>query len=345
VPVRWSHGRGARATFHPLSGIGGGKVYLDLRASADMHCMTCWCGNQELSEFGEGYHRCDQCQTLVAKIGRKQADPRVTDEHADLYGRDYWFSHQTSDLQCPDILSRSRSDLAERCVHWLRSLLQFKLPPAKVLEIGCAHGGFVAMLRQAGFDAQGLELSPSIVKLAQKTFDVPVLAGPIEDQKIAAGSLDAIVIMDVMEHLPQPLTTLGRCVELLKPDGVLLVQTPAYPERKKLTQLRAMGHQFPQMLDPNEHLFLFSKTSAALVFERLDAAFIEFVPAIFDFYDVSFVASRSPLVQTTPQQRSNALCATLGGRFMQAMLDLDERRLNLLDRYRQLGPQAQRTAG
>ena len=310
-----------------------------------MAFMSCWCGNEDLSEFGEGYRRCDVCQTLVAKISRRQADPRVKDDHADLYGRDYWFSHQTQDLQCPDIVSRSRSDLAERCVHWLRSLLQFKLPPAKVLEIGCAHGGFVAMLRQAGYDAQGLELSPSIVKLAQKTFDVPVLTGPIEDQKIAAGSLDAIVMMDVMEHLPQPLATLGRCVDLLKPDGVLLVQTPAYPERKKLTQLRAIGHKFPQMLDLNEHLYLFSRTSAALLLERVDAAFIEFIPAIFDFYDMSFVASRSPLAQTTAKDRSGALCSTISGRFMQAMLDLDDRRLNLLDRYRQLGHQVQRTAG
>jgi 2-polyprenyl-3-methyl-5-hydroxy-6-metoxy-1,4-benzoquinol methylase len=270
----------------------------------------------------------------VAAITLRQADPRVTDEQADLYGRDYWFDHQTRDLNCPDIVTRSRTDLSERCVHWLRTLLQFKLPPAKVLEIGCAHGGFVAMLRQTGFDASGLELSPSIVQFAKQSFDVPVLTGPIEDQSITAGSLDAIVLMDVMEHLPQPTQTLRRCLDLLKPDGVMLVQTPAYPERESVATLRNTGHKFPMMLDPNEHLFLFSPTSVRKLFNQLGAPHVKFVPAIFAFYDMSFVVSRQPIVQTAPQRRDAALSATIGGRFMQAMLDLDDRRLNLLRLYR-----------
>jgi 2-polyprenyl-3-methyl-5-hydroxy-6-metoxy-1,4-benzoquinol methylase len=295
--------------------------------------MACWCGNAKLSAFGEGYRRCDDCQTLVAEISAEQANPRVKDDSSDLYGRDYWFKHQTHDLGCPDIHARKRSDLSERCIHWLRSLLQFKLPPAKVLEIGCAHGGFVAMLNQAGFDASGIELSPAIVKLAAKTFDIDVLQGPVEDQSIAAGSLDAIVLMDVMEHLPQPCQTLEHCLKLLKSDGILLIQTPCYPGRTSLAQLR------------NEHLFLFSEQSAALLFERLDAPFIEFIPAIFGFYDMSFVVSRSPLNHSTAEQQATALSRTVNGRFMQAMLDLDDRRLDLLAKYRKISQQTQRMAG
>jgi 2-polyprenyl-3-methyl-5-hydroxy-6-metoxy-1,4-benzoquinol methylase len=296
--------------------------------------MQCWCGNENLSDWGDGYRRCDACQTLVANITPRQADPRVTDERGDLYGRDYWFDHQTRELNCPDIITRSRTDLSDRCIHWLRTLLQFKLPPAKVLEIGCAHGGFVAMLRQAGFDATGLELSPSIVKFATRAFDVPVLTGPIEDQSIANGSYDAIVMMDVMEHLPEPLVTFRRCLDLLKPDGVLLIQTPGYPESSTLAELRATDHKFPMMLDPNEHLFLFSQTSARKLFRQLDAGHVEFVPAVFDFYDMSCVTSRQPIARMTPAQRDAALTATIDGRFMQAMLDLDDRRLNLLRLYR-----------
>jgi 2-polyprenyl-3-methyl-5-hydroxy-6-metoxy-1,4-benzoquinol methylase len=296
----------------------------------------CWCGNGKLSTFCEGYLRCETCQTLVAQAPPKMLDPRVKNDSADYYGRDYWFGHQTKDLGCPDLVSRTRDDLGERCVHWLRSLLQFKVPPARVLEIGCAHGGFVAMLRQAGFDATGLELSPAIVEYATKTFGVPVLAGPIEDQNIPKASLDAIVMMDVMEHLPNPLQTLGCCLDLLKPGGILLIQTPAYPEHKSLAQLNEEQHQFPKMLDRNEHLFLFSQTSAKEIFRRLDASHIEFIPAIFGFYDMSFVASRQPLVHIPIERRDAALAASVNSRFIQAMLDLDDRRLNLLKLYREL---------
>lgn len=301
--------------------------------------VRCWCGNDSLNHFSDGYRHCDACQTLVSVHAADPSDPRVRDDSTHYYGRDYWFSHQTADLNLPDIIARSRTDLSERCIHWLRSLLQYKLPPANVLEIGCAHGGFVAMLRQAGFDAIGLELSPAIVEFAQTTFGVPVLTGPIEDQSISPASLDAVVMMDVMEHLPQPAETLRRCLDLLKPDGVLLVQTPGYPEHKTLAELQSTGHKFPQMLDPKEHLFLFSPTSATKLFRQLNAPFIEFIPAIFGFYDMSFVVSRNPLHQTTEAQRTASLRATSAAQFIQAILDLDQRRLNLLDQYRALRDQ------
>lgn len=269
-------------------------------------------------------------------------DTRVRDDAVDLYGRDYWFGRQTQHLGCPDIVARSRTDLAERCVHWLRTLLAYKLPPAKVLEIGCGHGGFVAMLRQAGYDATGLELSPSIVQFATESFGVPVLTGPIEDQSIPPASLDAIVMMDVMEHLPDPVATLSRCVGLLKPDGVMLVQTPGYPEGTTFDGLTAAGHKFPMMLDPQEHLFLFSRSSAELAMKRAGAAATEFVPAIFDFYDMAFVAGRQAIRQTDVADRDAALGAKPGGLFLRALLDLDDRRLNLLRKYRELRDAPQR---
>jgi 2-polyprenyl-3-methyl-5-hydroxy-6-metoxy-1,4-benzoquinol methylase len=298
--------------------------------------MQCWCGNSNLLPFGEGYRRCATCETLVATVDSKGFDPRVSDESKDLYGKEYWFSHQTSDLACPDIISRGRSDLSERCVHWLKSLLEFKLPPAKVLEIGCAHGGFVAMLRQAGYDASGLELSPSIVRLASDTFRVPVLTGPIEDQSIPPKSLDAIIMMDVLEHLPDPLATLGRCMELLKPDGIFLAQTPAYPEGMTLGQLGDQNHKFPLMLDKNEHLFLFSRSAATELIRKLEIPHIEFIPAVFGFYDMSFVVSHEPLHRNDADEQSAALSRTVSGRFIQAMLDLDDRRLSLLAKYREI---------
>ncbi len=303
--------------------------------------MQCWCGNADLTSFGEGYRRCQACETLVAAGDAKGFNPRVSNDSKDLYGKNYWFDHQTADLGCPDIISRSRTDLAERCIHWLRSLLQFKLPPAKILEIGCAHGGFVAMLRQAGFDATGLELSSSIVRLARETFEAPVLTGPIEDQSLEPHSLDAIVMMDVLEHLPDPSDTLGRCMNLLSPDGMLLVQTPAYPEGMSMGQLREENHPFLQMLDPNEHLFLFSGSAVAELCRRLEVSCIEFIPAIFDGYDMSFVVSRRPLRRHDPKSQSAALSRTVSGRFIQALLDLDERRLNLLGKYRELRKQSQ----
>src|SRR5437762_14161305 len=115
--------------------------------------MRCWCGNTALTPFSQAYRRCSQCETLVSQEWPAAPSMRVTDDERDFYGKGYWFTHQESDLHFPDIATRARADLSERCVHWLRTLLKYKLPPAQVLELGSAHGGFVAMLRWAGFQA------------------------------------------------------------------------------------------------------------------------------------------------------------------------------------------------
>ena len=105
-------------------------------------------------------------------------------------------------------------------MHWLQTLVKFKRPPAETIELGCAHGGFVALMQWAGFTARGLELSPWIVKFAEQTFGIPMLLGPIEDQPIEPASLDVIALMDVLEHLPDPVGTMAHCLRLLKPDGI-----------------------------------------------------------------------------------------------------------------------------
>ena len=139
----------------------------------------------------------------------------VSNDEDDFYGRKYWESHQTQDLDQPDIVTRSRSDLTERSLYWLRTILKYKLPSAKILELGSAHGGFVALLNRAGYEAHGLELSPFIVDYAKKTFGVPMYCGPIESHNTAASSLDIICLMYVIEHLPYPESTMKYCMNLL----------------------------------------------------------------------------------------------------------------------------------
>ena len=47
-----------------------------------------------------------------------------------------------------------------------------------------------------------------------------MLLGPVEDQQIEPGSLDVIALMDVFEHLPDPVSTMRHCLRLLRPDGI-----------------------------------------------------------------------------------------------------------------------------
>lgn len=247
---------------------------------------------------------------------------RVTDEEVDLYGREYWFSHQEEHLGQPTILARSRSDLPERCLYWLRTVLNYKRPPARVLEIGSAHGGFVAMLRWAGFDATGLEISAWVVDFARRAFDVPMLLGPVEDQDIAPGSLDVIALMDVLEHLHDPARTAQHCLRLLKPDGILLIQTPCYPEGTFHEEMVTRGTRFREMLQPSEHLYLFSRNSIAELFRRLGADGVAFEPALFAEYDMFLVVSPAPMIPEPAADADWSFNATPTARMVRALLDV-----------------------
>ncbi|EGJ30190.1 MULTISPECIES: class I SAM-dependent methyltransferase [Moorena] len=280
----------------------------------------CWCGNTELTEFSPDYLACSECGTLVSKTGLMTEQLRIKDDNHDFYGKEYWLSYQTEHYGFPDIRQRARQDLPERCLYWLRTLMTYKLPPGKVLELGCAHGGFVAMMGWAGFEAMGLELSPWVVEFAQQTFNMPIFLGPIEDQQLEPESFDAIVLYDVMEHLPDPVATMSYGASLLKEDGIFIVQMPNYEEGKTYSEMVAQKDHFLDQMKSIEHIHLLSRRGASKFFKNLGFEFMQFEQQLFK-YDMFFVASRQPLVPYTDEQISDSLLKSPSGRMVQALLD------------------------
>ncbi|MBI4546969.1 MAG: methyltransferase domain-containing protein [Ignavibacteriae bacterium] len=287
--------------------------------------VHCWCGNERLERFSPEYMRCPVCETLVLERWPPPKTFRVVDDRRDFYGQTYYQSHLTGDYNYPSIEERSRTDLPERCLHWLKYALKYKLPPGKALELGCAHGGFVAMLKWAGFDAAGLEMSPWLVEFARSTFGIPMFLGPVEEQKIESRSIDLIALMDVLEHLPDPTRTMGYCLSLLKANGILLIQTPHYPEGKKYDAMVKENDPFLIQLKSTEHLYLFSKSSVREFFRRLGAKYIEFEPAIFFQYDMFFAVGAKQLLESPDNRVVDVLSKKPDSRLIQALLDIDSR--------------------
>jgi SAM-dependent methyltransferase len=108
----------------------------------------------------------------------------------------------------------------------LRLLRRVAPPPGRLLDAGAGRGRFVAAARAAGYDATGLEPSPGAVAAALSAFDVALEPVGIEDADVAPGSLDALVLWHVLEHVEDPRATLERGAQWVRPGGAVLVGVP-----------------------------------------------------------------------------------------------------------------------
>jgi 2-polyprenyl-3-methyl-5-hydroxy-6-metoxy-1,4-benzoquinol methylase len=277
-------------------------------ASAEARC---WCGSTQFQPAPhDSYLVCSQCQTAHL---RQMVSPKaevVQDDASSLYGSDYWEAHM-AELGFPSIEQRSRMDLAERCNYWLKFLLKYRLPPARVLEIGCAHGGFVKMLNLAGYTAMGMEMSPVVIDKACRRFEVEVVQGPIEAVNGNLPKFDIIAMFDVLEHFPDPNESLARIVEHMQPGGLLMVQTPEHRPG-----LPAGWRNYK----PPEHTFLFGRSSVARLLHGAGLHHCTFEPALFEG-DMFFIASDQPVTPVPDQEIGKQLLATPNGRIVLALQD------------------------
>lgn len=284
----------------------------------------CWCEtNAAPAPFAAGYGRCAACETLVSTVAPVASAAGVTDDGSDFYGSQYWTRYQADAHGLPPLAERSRGDLSERCVFWLRTLLAYRRPPARVLEIGASHGGFLRLAELAGFEATGIEMSPSIVELARRTFGVDMRVGPVETAGFAEGAFDVAVAFDVLEHVGDPAATLRELRRVLRPDGILLIQTPRFPARGA-DELRAANDPFLIHLCAPEHVYLFSVPSLENILARTGFPHAAFAPAMFG-YDMFAVAGANALVTAGSDDVARALSSTPGGRVALALIDVFER--------------------
>ncbi len=283
---------------------------------------ACWCGHGVLSDYSSEYRVCYACGTLVSSALITASVTPERNAPDELYGADYWTKRQTEHHRLPDIRQRARLDLPERCTHWLQHLIEHRLPPGRVLEVGCAHGGYLSLLQAAGFSVVGTEMSPVVTAFARDNFGVEVRAGPIEAHGFAPASFDVIVLNDVLEHLPSPLETISHCATLLAPDGFFVLQTPEYKEHLTYADLVANEDLFLRHMRNNneEHLYLFSRRSVAALFARVGLPHLEFGNPVYS-YDMFFTASRQPLTRHSPPVIADALTARPTGRLVLALLD------------------------
>jgi len=106
---------------------------------------------------------------------------------------------------------------------------KFSLKGKKVIEIGCGRGEYLSIMQQFGVDAYGLEYSEELVMYCVKN-GLKVSKGFIghSTDRLNHAPFDAFFMLNFLEHLPDPNSTLRGIYHNLTEDAVGLVEVPNF---------------------------------------------------------------------------------------------------------------------
>lgn len=125
----------------------------------------------------------------------------------------------------------------------------------RLLDLGCGNGEFLLRARSAGWNVVGVDIDVKAVEAARSR-NLDVHLGGVNDLDSDDGRFDVITVAHVIEHVHQPVEMLRACYNLLKPGGVLWLETP---------NIASEGHRLFgaswRGLEPPRHLVLFNHES------------------------------------------------------------------------------------
>jgi len=124
---------------------------------------------------------------------------------------------------------------------------------ARLLDVGCGRGGFVARASALGWDAMGIDTDGAAVSACLAS-GLSVSAAPLEElAESMPGAFDVVTMAHVIEHVADPVSLLRAARAVLRPNGTLWLVTPSLDSRGH----RRFGDRWLH-LDPPRHLVLFS---------------------------------------------------------------------------------------
>jgi SAM-dependent methyltransferase len=170
-------------------------------------------------------------------------------------------------------------------------------PSARILDIGCATGRLLYLLKQRGFaEVVGLDPSPGCAEAAGRLYGIHVLQGSMSEFPDTGAPFDVVILIGVLEHIRDLDAAMRRVHSILADDGIVYVEVPNALDFVKWPNA-------PYQDFSTEHINFFAPVSLANLFAR---------------YGFSLVYAKEHARQqsfgTTMSCLSAAYCRTIGGR-------------------------------
>ena len=196
--------------------------------------------------------RCNGCRLVFVA-------PPPTDEELRRYYDHLWHEGQRPERTPEEVVDQQLRE--QRFRTRLRELSRL-MAPGRILDVGCRDGLFLTLAQEAGWRACGVELVSSAAEQAKRR-GLEVRIGNLEEVGWPDGSFDVVTVWHLIEHLKSPLPFLQTIRRVLKPSGLLALETPNVEGRA----FRRDREQWEYLVPP-QHLCYFGPRSLKVALER-----------------------------------------------------------------------------
>jgi len=193
------------------------KDFYDVNDIQECACLICGAKNYSklYSERGNlGIVKCNDCDLIYT-------NPRAKDAESNYFGdAEVFFNEARLIFKGKKTHHRDKNYEYE-----LRVIKKFK-PKGKFLDIGTNMGFFLRKAKEFGYDVQGVEPSPSLSKIASEQFNLNIKNSFFEQAGFPPKYFDVITMIDVFEHVTNPIELLKNAFSVLSDDGILCIKVP-----------------------------------------------------------------------------------------------------------------------
>jgi len=146
--------------------------------------------------------------------------------------------------------------------------------PCRLLDVGCATGVFLSMMKKKGWDVEGVEISEELASYVRMNFSIKTHTKDLTREKLISEPFHVITLFDVIEHIPDPNLMISACKSLLAPGGILLMRTPTEDGllrgiAKTIYRMSLKKIEFPMhWFYSFEHIHSFSLNTLSAILEK-----------------------------------------------------------------------------
>ena len=221
----------------------------------------CWCGGDEW-RLTFRTRRSGLVQCVACGCYRTDPSPLRDNEQARAFYTEY-YARMEGACVCPTPSPEGRGSRFWRVAEQVPGLCETGRLAA---DIGCGEGHLCAQLRSAGWsEVLGFDVSKFRIGKARTLYPgIRFFDTSITEAGLAPGSVDLMIMDNVIEHLPAPLHTLSDLRDFLAPDGRLALITP----NMRSGNFRLLGRRWTPELAPHAHIFLFTPTALQRLLAR-----------------------------------------------------------------------------